>query len=165
MSSPPTRVVHKSFVAESAGGSDDFREALVKLTCGSADRLRVAVALEHATGDTVAENGIYLMAGRAVRTLLPRRRMAFGSSKTEYEVSTGDVQPAFFAAAGQSIGLSAVAPRSCAASAKIGDRVGDKTGGFTVTLSTAGLMPALAKLLPLCGMSASVIKAAPRPVP
>jgi hypothetical protein len=170
LSSPPTRAIHKSFVAERAGGGAGFRDAVVNLTCGPADRLRVDVALEHATSETTAENGVRLVAGGAERVLLPRRHMTLSRSKTEYEISTADVQPAFFAAAGESIRVSAVpgSPQpSAKAQEKAQDKAGDRAGDFAVTLSTAGLTPALAKLLPLCGMNASAIKAqaAPRPIP
>ena len=61
--------------------------------------------------------------------------------------------PEFFLSAGDSIAVSA-----------------ELTAGsrdFAATLSTAGLKPALAKLLPQCGISASATKAdeAPRKMP
>jgi len=147
LSDPPTRAIHKSFVADRAGGSADFRDALVNLTCGTPDRLRVDFALEHVPGDTAAARGFRLVAGGAERMLTPRRRMTLGS-KTEYEVGSVDVRPAFFLTAGGSIDVSAASSASSAGSRD-----------FTASLSTAGLMPALAKLLPLCGMRAEAIKA------
>ncbi|HEY1544886.1 MAG TPA: hypothetical protein VGG01_21015 [Xanthobacteraceae bacterium] len=167
LSNPPARAIHKSFVAEGAGGGAYFRDALVNVTCGSADRLRVDIAIEHASADAASENGIRLVAGGAARTLVPRRHITFGSSKIEYEISSADVSPTFFAAAGDAIAVSTVVPGSSELVAKsvdkfndkAADKVADKAAGFTVTLSTAGLMPALAKLLPLCGMSASTANA------
>jgi hypothetical protein len=168
LSIPPTRAIHKSFVAERPGATD-FRDAVLNVTCGPADRLRVDVALEHPMGDTMAAQGLRLTAGGAERTLLPRRHMTLGRSKTEYEISTADVPPGFFTAAGASIRLSALAPGSSSVPpAKAIDKSGDlaKSADFTVTLSTAGLAPALAKLLPLCGMNASATKEqAPRLLP
>src|SRR6185437_5197712 len=70
---------------------------------GGQPDLRVAGALEHAAGDTVAEHGIRLVAGSAEHMLMPRRHMTFGRNKTEYDVSSADVPPAFFAAAGDTI--------------------------------------------------------------
>jgi hypothetical protein len=160
LSSPPARAIHKSFVA---GGGADFRDALVNVTCGSVDRLRVDIALEHASGDATSQNGVRLVAGGAARTLLPRRHMMFGSSKIEYEISSADVSPAFFAAAGDAIAVSTVVPgwseRIAKSVDKFNDNAANKATEFTVTLSTAGLAPALAKLLPLCGMSASAVNA------
>jgi hypothetical protein len=174
LSSPPGRAIHKSFVAERAGGAD-FREAVVNLTCSSPDRLRVDVALEHATNDKVPENGIRLVAGGAVRTLQPRRHMTLGRNKTEYEISSTEVPPAFFTAAGDTIGIAIAAPGSSGPSAKATDKATDKitdkttsktadmAGESVVRLSTAGLLPALAKLLPMCGMSANAVKAQASP--
>jgi hypothetical protein len=167
LSGAPARAVHKSLVAERGS---DFREAVVNLTCGSPDRLRVAVALEHAAGDTAAESGIRLVAGGDERVLMPRRKMTFGRSKTEYEISSAEVPPAFFAAAGGTISISMSLPGSLGPSAKAIDKAIDKAadkitnkttakaGDFAVRVSTAGLMPALAKLLPLCGMGTNAIK-------
>jgi hypothetical protein len=154
LSDAPMRAIHKSFVADGAAGSADFRDALVKLSCGTADRLRVDFALEHVPGDAAGASGFRLVAGGTERVLTPRRRMALGGSTTEYEVSSVDVQPAFFLSAGGSIDVAAASSASSAGSRD-----------FTATLSTVGLMPALAKLLPLCGMRAEAIKTdAPRQV-
>ena len=78
------------------------------MTCASGDRLRVDVALEHAASDTFAEKGVRLVAGSDVRLLAPRRHMTLGRNKTEYDISTADVLPAFFIAAKDSINVSAV---------------------------------------------------------
>jgi hypothetical protein len=153
LSDPPTRAIHKSFVADRAAGSADLRDALVNLSCGTADRLRVDFALEHVPGDAAGVGSFRLVAGGGEHVLTPRRRMTLGGSKTEYEVSSVDVQPAFFLSAGGSIDVSAASPSSAG------------SHDFTATLSTAGLMPALAKLLPLCGLRAEAVKAdAPRQV-
>jgi len=158
LATPPTHALHKAFVAEGAGGTE-FRDAVLNVSCGSADRLRLDVAIEHTANDSMAEHGMRLVAGSGERTLLPRRHMTLGRSKIEYEISGADVPPAFLAAAGPSIRLLAVAPGSSARSAKAVDKTIDKSGDFTVTLSTAGLAPALARLLPLCGINASTTKA------
>jgi hypothetical protein len=153
LSDAPTRGIHKTFVADR--GHADFREALVNLTCGAPDRLRIDVAIEHVTGDAVGANGFRLVVGGTARTLTPRRRMTYGSSRTEYEVGSLDVQPSFFLTAGSSIDV--------AATTSISSEPTLRPTNFAATLSTSGLMPALAKLLPLCGMSADLIKAEARP--
>ena len=149
LSDPPTRAVHKSFVAERIGAGADFRDAMVNLTCASPDRLRIDVALEHLPGDAVGANGVRLVAGGTMRMLSHQRRTTLGGSRNEYEVSSADIPPAFFDTAGASIRISAAATSS---------EPGARGGDFAVTLSTAGLMPALARLMPLCGMQASATK-------
>jgi hypothetical protein len=157
-STPPTRAIHKSLVVERAG-SGDYRDVVVNLSCGSGDRLRIDVAFEHPVGDTVAQNGLRLAAGGAERVLAPRRHLTLGRNKTEYDISTADVPPAFFADAGASITVSSAPAAASEPSVANTDKVAERSGDFTVTMSTAGLAPALAKLLPLCGMNATATKA------
>jgi hypothetical protein len=156
LTDPATRAIHKTFVADR--GHADFREALVNLTCGAPDRVRIDVAIEHVSGDAIAASGFRLVVGGTSRTLTPRRRMTFGASRTEYEVSSVDVQPSFFLSAGGSINVAVATSAASEPSFRSTD--------FAASLSTSGLMPALAKLLPLCGMSADSIKAeaAPRSI-
>ena len=153
LSDPPTRSIHKGFTASRAAGSTDFRDAMLNLSCGPPDRLHVDVALEHGSNDALSATGFHLVAGGTERALSPRTRLTPRGSRTEYDVGGIDLPPAFFLSAGDSIDVSAETPG--------GSRE------FAATLSTAGLKPALAKLLPLCGISARAIKAdaAPRRLP
>jgi hypothetical protein len=153
LSDPPTRAIHKAFAASRAAGSSDFRDAMVNLSCGPPDRLHVDVALEHGSGAAASATGFRLVAGGTDRLLRSSNRLTPRGSKTEYDVGGIDVPPAFFLLAGDSIDVSAET----------------SAGGrdFAATLSTAGLKPVLAKLLPQCGISTSAIKAdaAPRRLP
>jgi len=153
LSDPSARAIHKNFVTDR--GRADFREALVNLTCGAPDRLRIDVAIERVSGDAIGATGFRLVVGGASRTLTPRRRMIFGASKTEYDVSSVDVPPSFFLSAGSSINVTVATSASSQTSFRPAD--------FAANLSTSGLMPALAKLLPLCGISAESIKAEATP--
>ena len=103
LSDPSARAIHKNFVTDR--GHADFREALVNLTCGAPDRLRINVAIERVSGDAIGATGFRLVVGGTSRTLTPRRRMTFGASKTEYDVSSVDVPPSFFLSAGGSINV------------------------------------------------------------
>ena len=96
LSDPPTRAIHKAFAASRAAGSTDFRDALVNLSCGTADRLRVDFALEHGSGDAASANGFHLVAGGTERVLKPRNRLTPRGSRTEYDVGSIDVPPAIF---------------------------------------------------------------------
>jgi hypothetical protein len=137
LSDPATPTIRKLFVTERAGHTE-FRDAMVNLTCQAPDQLRVDVALERVPGDADEAAGVRLVAGGIARVLTPNRRMMLGGSRTEYEVMSADIRPAFFLDAGGSINVSAAVRPSAS----------------VATLSTAGLRSALAKLLPLCGMSA-----------
>jgi hypothetical protein len=153
MSDPPMRSIHKTFAASRNASSTDFRDAMVNLSCGAPDRLRVDVALEHGSGNAASATAFHLVAGGSDRVLSPRDRLTPRGSRTEYDLGSIEVPPAFFLAAGDSIAVSA--------DTSVGGR------DFAATLSTAGLKPALARLLPLCGISVSATKAdaAPHKMP
>jgi hypothetical protein len=153
LSDPPTRAIHKAFAASRSAGSTDFRDAMVNLSCGGPDRLRVDVALERGSGDAANATAFHLVAGGTDKVLRPRTRLTPRGSRTEYDLGSLDVPPDFFLSAGDSIAVSA--------------EISAGSHDFAATLSTAGLKPALAKLLPLCGISASATKAdaVPRRLP
>ncbi|HLH90480.1 MAG TPA: hypothetical protein VKX28_18665 [Xanthobacteraceae bacterium] len=153
LSDPPTRAIHKAFAASRSAGSTDFRDAMVNLSCGAPDRLRVDVALEHGSGEAASATAFHLVAAGSDRVLKPRTRLTPRGTRTEYDLGSIDLPPAFFLAAGDSIAVSAETSAG--------------SQDFAATLSTAGLKPALAKLLPQCGISASATKAdaVPRKMP
>jgi hypothetical protein len=146
----PTRAINKVFVADAKGGHSDFRTVLIRLTCSAPDRLRVDIARQVASSDDAHSSGIKLSAGAASRILKPARRAVESGGKTEYDVSSTYLPPSFLLEAGDSI---AVADASDAPA-----HAPPQTDASSVKLSTLGLAPALASLLPSCGATAAPVK-------
>ena len=148
MTEEPTRAVSKVFLSDPKGDHTDFRTGLIRLTCSPPDRLRIDFARQVASGDK--PGSVTLSTGAATRTLNPARRTAEAGSKTEYEVSTAYVAPSFLLDAGEAI---AVADDADAAA-----QGAPQPGELPVKLSTLGLAPALATLLPSCGVAPTPVK-------
>lgn len=135
----PTRAIRKVFVSDAKGGHDDFRSALIHLSCLQPDRVRVDFAREAGPGDDAA---LTLAAGTASRILKPHRRAAVSNSKLEFSVASTAVPTDFLLKAGGAISIAPTADQR-AESAVASQQA--------VRLSTAGLDTALDKLLPSCG--------------
>jgi hypothetical protein len=147
----PTRAINKVFVADAKGGGRaDFRTVLIRLTCSAPDRLRVDVARQVASGDDARSASIKLSVGAATRILKPARRAVESGGKAEYDVSSADVPPSFLLEAGDTIAVADAPAAPAQASAQ--------SSGPSVNLSTLGLAPALATLLPSCGVAATPVK-------
>lgn len=135
----PMRAIRKVFVFDLKGGHDNFRTALIHLSCSPLDRLRVDFAREAGPGDDAT---LTLAAGNASRILKPRRRSAVSNSKMEFTLASTAVPPEFFLKAGGAISISPTSDQPAEAAA---------ASEHAIRLSTAGLDSALAKLLPSCG--------------
>jgi len=119
---------------------------LIRLTCSTPDRLRLDVAREISPGDEPHPVGVRLLAGGATYDLKAGPRTTLPVSKIDYDLSTGDVPLSTLTGAGEVMAVSAFG----AAAASIDS---------PVKLSTAGLGPAVAKLMPLCGGAPGTVKA------
>jgi hypothetical protein len=144
-----SRAISKFFLSDIKGDHSDFRTGLIRLSCSAPDRLRVDVAREHSPVDVAASAATAIVIGGTSRALQPGRRAALSNSKTEFDISTANVAPAFFLAASDSVAIS-TAPEGPNAPAKPGEPA--------LKLSTAGFAPVLGKLLSLCGIAPSTAK-------
>jgi hypothetical protein len=143
----PVRAIRKVFVSDFKGGHTDYRTALIRLTCSTPDRLSILVAREISPGDAPAI-GLGLSGGGMTHELKAAGRTTLPVSKIDYDLSTAYVPLSFLSGAGDVIALSSFdAPANA------------PTTDSAVELSTAGLAPAVAKLMPLCGAVPAAVKA------
>jgi hypothetical protein len=143
----PVRAIRKVFVSDFKGGHTDYRTALIRLTCSTPDRLSILVAREISPGDAPAI-GLRLSGGGMTHELKAAGHTTLPVSKIDYDLSTAYVPLSFLSGAGDVIALSSFdAPANA------------PTTDSAVELSTAGLAPAVAKLMPLCGAVPAAVKA------
>jgi len=141
----PSRAVLKVFSAGPQPGQAEYRTTLMRLSCSAPDRLRVDFARESVPGEKAG--AVSLSVAGMTQLLKPGWRTASLSHKTNYDVSTAYVPRSFFADAGDTIEVSAVAETAASQPTRTDDAA--------IKLSTAGLGPALAKLLPTCAIAST----------
>jgi len=142
----PARSISKNFVSESKRRDGPDLRGLVRLSCSTSDRLRLELTRVRASGEEIDAAPLFVSAGASMQNLYPARRASLTTSA--YDVTTAQVSPSFLLDAGDAIAITAASGTSEA-----------KTADPAIKLSTAGLAPALGKLLPLCGIAPAALKA------